>query len=156
MVAVKTSKEGAPQHVVGDLLQEMRIMQTIGPHPNVVAMLGVCVEKEPYLLIMEYVMYGKLLQHLRDHRSKQANFFEFSEGDAQGDEDSELTAKCLTKYAYGVAKGMEYIVSKGVKIKHAFMNTLCTLFSKFLFACLLTATRDKEATNYGRIFPHKK
>jgi hypothetical protein len=25
-----------------------------------------------------------------------------------------LTAKDLTKYAYGVAKGMEYIVSKGV------------------------------------------
>ncbi len=114
LVAVKTSKEGAPQHVVGDLLREMRIMQTIGPHPNVVAMLGVCVEKEPYLLIMEYVMYGKLLQHLRDHRSRQTNFFEFSEGDDGIDGDSTLTAKCLTKYAYGVAKGMEYIVSKGV------------------------------------------
>ena len=45
LVAVKTAKEDAPQKEVGDLLQEMRIMQTIGPHPNVVAMLGVCVEK---------------------------------------------------------------------------------------------------------------
>ena len=44
LVAVKTAKEGAPQKEVGDLLQEMRIMQDIGPHPNVVAMLGVCVE----------------------------------------------------------------------------------------------------------------
>ena len=26
-----------------------------------------------------------------------------------------LTAKDLTKYVYGVAKGMEYIVSKGVR-----------------------------------------
>ncbi len=45
LVAVKTAKEGAPQKEVGDLLQEMRIMQQIGPHPNVVALLGVCVEK---------------------------------------------------------------------------------------------------------------
>ena len=78
---------------------------------------------EPYLLIMEYVMYGKLLQHLRDQRSKQSSFFTFSEGDHEGvdggdgtgdGEKKTLTAKDLTKYAYGVAKGMEYIVSKGV------------------------------------------
>ena len=132
LVAVKTAKEDAPQkevrnrllwnldpecaldsrarivlpRQVGDLLQEMRIMQQIGPHPNVVAMLGVCVEQgkeqkrrrqddcglmhccvlEPYLLIMEYVMKGKLLQHLRDQRSKQTNFFQFSEADAAADD----------------------------------------------------------------------
>lgn len=66
---------------------------------------------------MEYVMYGKLLQHLREARSRQTNFFQFSEGDARGDDDDDdakLTAKDLTKYAYGVVKGMEFIVSKGV------------------------------------------
>lgn len=67
------------------------------------------------MLIMEYVMHGKLLQHLRDQRSRQTTFFQFSEGDPTGDPaDTTLTAKDLTKYAYGVAKGMEYIVSKGV------------------------------------------
>ena len=71
---------------------------------------------------MEYVMYGKLLQHLRDQRSRQNNFFEFSEGDTQGvDGAEEVTAKCLTKYAYAVVKGMEFIVSKGVRKKE---NTL--------------------------------
>ena len=63
---------------------------------------------------MEYVMYGKLLQHLREQRSRQTSFFQFSEGDVGDVEDSSLTAKDLTKYAYGVAKGMEFIVSKGV------------------------------------------
>ncbi len=85
---------------------------------------------EPYLLIMEYVMRGKLLQHLREQRSKQTSFFQFSQGDVEIDEDDDLqggggeagdgktlTAKDLTKYAYGVAKGMEYIVSKGVRVK---------------------------------------
>ena len=65
---------------------------------------------------MEYVRHGKLLQHLREQRSRQTNFFQFSEADPGGGEDSGsgLTAKDLTKYAYGVAKGMEFVVSKGV------------------------------------------
>ena len=33
-----------------------------------------------------------------------------------------LTAKDLTKYVYGVAKGMEYIVSKGVRILYFTRN----------------------------------
>ncbi len=45
LVAVKAAKENAPQKEVGDLLQEMMIMQQIGPHPNVVTLLGVCVEQ---------------------------------------------------------------------------------------------------------------
>ena len=36
---------------------------------------------EPYLLIMEYVMYGKLLTHLREQRMRQSSFFNFSKGD---------------------------------------------------------------------------
>ena len=66
---------------------------------------------------MEYVMYGKLLTHLREQRSKQTSLFHFTEEDLQvPSEDSTITAKDLTKYAYGVAKGMEYIVSKNVSI----------------------------------------
>ncbi len=33
---------------------------------------------EPFLLIMEYIMYGKLLTHLREQRMKQSSFFNFS------------------------------------------------------------------------------
>ena len=94
---------------------------------------------------MEYVMYGKLLTHLRDQRSKQTSLFHFTEEVniidlmkltkkkkrilifnlnysesfqdlQQPSEDSSITAKDLTKYAYGVAKGMEFIVSKNVRI----------------------------------------
>ena len=68
---------------------------------------------EPYLLVMEYVMYGKLLTHLREHRMKQSSFFNFSKDGAEVGEA--LTSKDLTKFAYGVAKGMEYLVSKGVR-----------------------------------------
>ncbi len=68
-------------------------------------------------------MYGKLLQHLRDQRSRHNNFFRFSANDLGRDDDdvsvddaSTVSAKDLTKYAYGVAKGMEFIVSKGVSL----------------------------------------
>ena len=93
---------------------------------------------EPYLLILEYVMYGKLLTHLREQRSRgQTSLMdEFTGGagtddilggdsisrdgseseDAVGRRSSIITAKDLTKYAYGVAKGMEYLVSKSVSI----------------------------------------
>merc|ERR1712038_1756806 len=66
----------------------------------------------PYLLIMEYVMYGKLLTHLREQRMRQSSFFNFSKDG--GDVGEALTSKDLTKFAYGVAKGMEYLVSKGI------------------------------------------
>ena len=63
---------------------------------------------EPYLLIMEYVMYGKLLAFLRDHRTRQ-HYYNFSE-------DSEaLTSRDLTIFAYCVARGMEYLGTKGVR-----------------------------------------
>ena len=46
LVAVKTSKENAPEKEKSDLIQEMKIMQQIGvTHPNIVTMLGVCTEK---------------------------------------------------------------------------------------------------------------
>jgi len=112
LVAVKTVKENSAQKEVDDLIQEMKIMQEIGSHPNVVTILGVCTEQEPYLLVMEYVMYGKLLTHLREHRMKQSSFFNCSKDG--GEVGETLTSKDLTKFAYGVAKGMEYLVSKGI------------------------------------------
>ena len=38
-------KENSAQREVDDLIQEMKIMQEIGPHPNVVTILGVCTEQ---------------------------------------------------------------------------------------------------------------
>jgi len=112
LVAVKTVKENSAQREVDDLIQEMKIMQEIGPHPNVVTILGVCTEQEPYLLVMEYVMYGKLLTHLREQRMRQSSFFNFSKDG--GEVGETLTSKDLNKFAYGVAKGMEFLVSKGI------------------------------------------
>lgn len=59
---------------------------------------------------MEYVMYGKLLAYLRDHRTRR-RYFNFCE-----DGSDALTSRDITVFAYCVARGMEYLVSKGVSI----------------------------------------
>lgn len=107
LVAVKTVKESANVREREDLLRELGIMQELGSHPNVVTLLGCCTEKEPIYLIMEYVMYGKLLSFLRDHRTR-AHYYNFSDaGDA-------LTSRDLTVFAYCVARGMDYISNKSI------------------------------------------
>lgn len=58
---------------------------------------------------MEYVMYGKLLTFLRDHRTRR-DYYNFS------DDAATLTARDLTVFAYCVARGMEYLSSKGVSL----------------------------------------
>ncbi|XP_077290983.1 uncharacterized protein LOC143914588 [Arctopsyche grandis] len=105
LVAVKTIKETASQKEKQELLHEICIMQKIGNHPNVVTLLACCTEQEPYLLIMEYVMCGKLLTYLRDRRSR-VDRFQMPRGG--------LTSRDLTVFAYCVARGMDYLASKGI------------------------------------------
>uniref|UniRef100_A0ABD2W0Q1 receptor protein-tyrosine kinase n=1 Tax=Trichogramma kaykai TaxID=54128 RepID=A0ABD2W0Q1_9HYME len=107
LVAVKTVKEGASEREKEDLVRELEIMQKVGSHPNVVTLLGCCTEQEPHYLILEYVMYGKLLTYLRDHRTRQ-DFYNFSEDSAA------LTSRDLTVFGYCVARGMEYLASKKI------------------------------------------
>ncbi|XP_053602300.1 dual specificity protein kinase splB-like [Plodia interpunctella] len=104
LVAVKTIKETASQKEKQELLHEIYIMQKIGTHPNVVTILACCTEQEPYLLIMEYVMCGKLLTYLRERRSRPDRF----------SGSGALTSRDLTVFAYCVARGMDYIASKGI------------------------------------------
>jgi len=100
-VAVKMLKQIHTDKEKKDLLSELAIMKMLGPHPNVVSLLGCCTDTEPVYLIMEHVPNGKLQTYLRNCRS-QAGY------------NGILTAQDLTSFAYQIAKGMEYISSKGI------------------------------------------
>lgn len=45
VVAVKTLKESAGEKERKDLVQELEVMKTLEPHPNIVRLLGCCTEK---------------------------------------------------------------------------------------------------------------
>ncbi|KAM7305515.1 tyrosine kinase receptor Cad96Ca [Ixodes scapularis] len=107
IVAVKTLKENATEKEKKDLLSELGVMKLINPHPNVVTLLGSCTDRDPLFVIMEFVPYGKLQTYLRESR------VERSYGNLHGS-SKHLTSRDLTSFAYQVAKGMEYLSSKGI------------------------------------------
>ncbi|XP_067216077.1 tyrosine kinase receptor Cad96Ca [Linepithema humile] len=102
IVAVKTLKENATERERLDLAQELRVMKSLDPHPNVVRLLGCCTEREPMFVILEYVSGGKLQSFLRASREER------NHGGAG------LTSRDLTGFVYQIAKGMEYLASKGI------------------------------------------
>ncbi|XP_037070357.1 fibroblast growth factor receptor 2-like [Pollicipes pollicipes] len=107
LVAVKNVKDSASAKDKQDLLRELRIMQNLGSHPNVVTLLGCCTEEDPVLVVMEYVVFGKLLTYLRENRGRH-NYFNFSHDSAV------LTSRDLTLFACQAAAGMEYIAAQGI------------------------------------------
>lgn len=102
-VAVKMLRQTHGEREKNDLLNELAIMKMLGPHPNVVSLLGCCSEQDPVLLVMEHVPHGRLQTYLRNSRSQ-----------AMRQHSACLTARDLTSFAYQIARGMEYISSKGI------------------------------------------
>eukprot|EP00096_Caligus_rogercresseyi_P012020 TRINITY_DN4924_c0_g1_i1.p1 TRINITY_DN4924_c0_g1~~TRINITY_DN4924_c0_g1_i1.p1 ORF type:complete len:585 (+),score=148.53 TRINITY_DN4924_c0_g1_i1:311-2065(+) len=106
-IAVKTVKESANEGERRDLLQELSILKLLGSHPNVLALLGCCTEKDPIFVISEFISGKSLQEYLRKSRSVH-NY------DNMHGESYLVKSKDLTSYAYQVAKAMEYLASKRI------------------------------------------
>ncbi|KXJ79718.1 hypothetical protein RP20_CCG027943 [Aedes albopictus] len=111
IVAVKTERSDNGH---GDLKAEADIMRKLGSHPNVVTLLGACLEQEPQLLIMEYAMRGRLLSLLRAARGAVNGLAPTIHGNRTP--IMPLSPRRLTGFAHDIARGMEYIADK--KIVH--------------------------------------
>ncbi|CAB3239449.1 unnamed protein product [Arctia plantaginis] len=148
-VAVKTLKENASEKEKIDLLQELLVMKNLGYHPNVVQLIGCCTEKEPTLVIMEFVSLGKLQQFLRDSRAERHY------GNTHGSQF--LTSQDLTKFAFQVARGMEFLSSQGIIHRDlAARNVLITedrvcKVADFGFARDIADTHVYERKSDGRL-----
>jgi len=91
-VAVKTCKVTLPDEQKKKFLQEGRILKQY-EHPNIVRFIGICVQKQPIMIVMELVPGGSLLNYLRTSSDK-------------------LTTKALLGMCQDAASGMEYLESK--------------------------------------------
>lgn len=67
-VAVKTCKVTLPDEQKKKFLQEGRILKQYD-HPNVVKLIGICVQKQPIMIVMELVPGGSLLTYLKNNKS---------------------------------------------------------------------------------------
>ncbi|KAH8236662.1 hypothetical protein KR026_007617 [Drosophila bipectinata] len=106
-VAVKTLKESATEVDRKDLLSELEVMKSLEPHINVVRLLGCCTDKDPTFVILEFVNRGKLQTYLRSSRAERHY------GNTHG-KSNILTSCDLTSFMYQVAKGMDYLTSRGI------------------------------------------
>ncbi|XP_039276826.1 LOW QUALITY PROTEIN: tyrosine kinase receptor Cad96Ca [Nilaparvata lugens] len=107
VVAVKTLKENAGERERLDLLQELQVMKSLEPHPHVVRLLGCCTEKDPLFVIMEFIANGKLQSFLRNSRAQRCY-------DNMHGKSATLTSRDLTSFCYQVARGMDFLSSKGI------------------------------------------
>jgi len=109
-VAVKTLKDNANESERNDLLSELAVMKTLEPHINVVRLLGCCTEKDPIFVILEYVSLGKLQTYLRNSRSEK----HYGNYNNTHGKSKTLTSGDLTAFMYQVARGMDYLTSRGI------------------------------------------
>ncbi|CAH2981717.1 unnamed protein product [Chilo suppressalis] len=91
-VAVKTCRVALPEEQKRTFLQEGRILKQY-QHPNIVRLIGIAVQKQPIMIVMELVSGGSLLTFLRTRAST-------------------LSSRSLLAMCRDAAGGMRYLESK--------------------------------------------
>lgn len=70
MVAIKELHENVGEEQRRQFLDEIDLMRQVGQHRNILSFLGCWTTTEPFLLVIEYVAHGDLLQWLRSKRTQ--------------------------------------------------------------------------------------
>uniref|UniRef100_A0A4W6DRC4 receptor protein-tyrosine kinase n=1 Tax=Lates calcarifer TaxID=8187 RepID=A0A4W6DRC4_LATCA len=124
-VAVKMLKEGATTNEHKALMTELKILNYIGHHLNVVNLLGACTKPGgPLMVIVEYCRYGNLSTFLKSKREvfvgkdgglscvsgvSDSQSLVKTEFDHRDKTDNDLD---LISFSFQVARGMEYLASR--------------------------------------------
>ena len=119
-VAVKMLKSHYSAYELQDLLTEYSLLKEVD-HPNVIKLLGACIDKAgPILLIMEFAEHGSLRSFL--HLCRVGAGVTLS-GGTRGEYQTrapaqahhhQLTSKDLLCFSWQVGRGMEYLSNKKV------------------------------------------
>ena len=117
-VAIKSVNGIVNANALSELLDEIKIMSYIRPHPNLVSMIGSCVsdllQTGQLWLVLEYCEHGELKTYLQDNKNKILS--------------NEIDSRYQIKWAYDVAKGMQYLSEK--KIMHGDLAARNVLLSE--------------------------
>ena len=97
----RSSSAGAPQKEKLEFLAEIQLMKDLGPHPNVIGIIGHCLKEQPFLLMVELVQHGNLRDYLRSCRPKHGA-------------PPKLTVGDLADFSLQIASGMEFLATRNV------------------------------------------
>ncbi|XP_078574542.1 tyrosine-protein kinase receptor Tie-1-like isoform X1 [Branchiostoma floridae x Branchiostoma japonicum] len=107
--AIKVLKEGATDNDRKDFIGELDIMCKIGPHPNVINLIGACHVGDQLLVATEYAPYGSLLEVLRSSRTLDTD----PDYAQKTNMACALSCEQLLQMAIDVARGMKFLSEKG-------------------------------------------
>ena len=99
LVAIKILKEGSTGNAKNDFIREAVLVNQFD-HPNILKLLGVCFEQEPYCIAFEYMELGDLNNFLRNKAVSVSQ------------PTSNLTIQQLVNMAINIAAGLEYLAMR--------------------------------------------
>eukprot|EP00118_Oscarella_pearsei_P019525 m.208160 g.208160 ORF g.208160 m.208160 type:complete len:861 (+) comp39701_c1_seq7:1491-4073(+) len=119
LVAVKVLKDSKEDSRKQEFLTELRIMSQLR-HPNIITLLGKCVEEDPNCMVLEFMCYGDLTKFL--HISKLGQETSIQEPDSDevsehGEEEKEaerhiLTVEDLQLILTQICQGLAYMARR--------------------------------------------
>nr|8PQJ_A Chain A, Platelet-derived growth factor receptor alpha [Homo sapiens] len=147
-VAVKMLKPTARSSEKQALMSELKIMTHLGPHLNIVNLLGACTKSGPIYIITEYCFYGDLVNYLHKNRDsflshKKKSMLDSEVKNLLSDDNSEgLTLLDLLSFTYQVARGMEFLASKNCVHRDLAARNVLLAQGKIVKICDFGLARD--------------
>ncbi|XP_078011627.1 epithelial discoidin domain-containing receptor 1 isoform X3 [Phascolarctos cinereus] len=109
LVAVKILRPDATKNARNDFLKEVKIMSRL-KDPNIIRLLGVCVQDDPLCMITDYMENGDLNQFLSAHRLED-KAVDGSPGDGGATHGPTISYAMLLHVAAQIASGMRYLAT---------------------------------------------
>nr|KAF6504613.1 discoidin domain receptor tyrosine kinase 1 [Rousettus aegyptiacus] len=109
LVAVKILRPDATKNARNDFLKEVKIMSRL-KDPNIIRLLGVCVQDDPLCMITDYMENGDLNQFLSAHQLED-KAVEGAPGDEEAAQGPTISYPMLLHVAAQIASGMRYLAT---------------------------------------------
>ncbi|XP_036032209.1 epithelial discoidin domain-containing receptor 1 isoform X4 [Onychomys torridus] len=109
LVAVKILRPDATKNARNDFLKEVKIMSRL-KDPNIIRLLGVCVQDDPLCMITDYMENGDLNQFLSAHQLEN-KAAQGVPGDRESDQGPTISYPMLLHVGAQIASGMRYLAT---------------------------------------------
>lgn len=110
LVAVKILRPDATKNARNDFLKEVKIMSRL-KDPNIIRLLGVCVQDDPLCMITDYMENGDLNQFLSAHQLDDKAVAGGAPRDEEAAQGPTISYLMLLHVAAQIASGMRYLAT---------------------------------------------